>query len=97
MLITQRSASRFSRGFTVVEPTLFNICEYHFLRDSSKTRDLRPHSLGQLLNTANIRPGARILVADDVSGLLVAGVLERLGGKSRDLPCLIHRFIIVKQ
>lgn len=79
----KRKEAKFSKGFTVVEPTLFNICEYHFLRDASKIRDLRPHTLGQLLNAANVRPGARILVADDVSGLLVAGVLERLGGSGR--------------
>ncbi|KAG9123034.1 tRNA (adenine(58)-N(1))-methyltransferase non-catalytic subunit trm6, partial [Ceratobasidium sp. 392] len=79
----KRKEAKFSRGFTVVEPTLFNICEYHFRRDPSKIRDLRPHSLGQLLNTANVRPGAQMLVCDDVSGLLVAGVLERLGGTGR--------------
>ncbi|KAB5591871.1 TRNA (adenine(58)-N(1))-methyltransferase non-catalytic subunit TRM6 [Ceratobasidium theobromae] len=79
----KRKEAKFSKGFTVVEPTLFNICEYHFSRDPSKIRDLRPHTLGQLLNSANIRPGARVLVADDVSGLLVAAVLERLGGQGR--------------
>ncbi|KAG8763805.1 tRNA (adenine(58)-N(1))-methyltransferase non-catalytic subunit trm6 [Ceratobasidium sp. 428] len=79
----KRKEAKFSRGFTIVEPTLFNVCEYHFRRDPSKIRDLRPHSLGQLLNTANVRPGARMLVCDDVSGLLVAGVLERLGGTGR--------------
>ncbi|CAE7132858.1 unnamed protein product [Rhizoctonia solani] len=81
----KRKEAKYSKGFTVVEPTLFNICEYHFSRDASKIRDLRPHSLGQLLNSANVRPGARILVADDVSGLLVAAVLERLGGRGRCL------------
>ncbi|QRV94729.1 tRNA (adenine(58)-N(1))-methyltransferase non-catalytic subunit TRM6 [Ceratobasidium sp. AG-Ba] len=79
----KRKEAKFSRGFTVVEPTLFNICEYYFLRDPSKIRDLRPHSLGQLLNTANVQPGARMLVCDNVSGILVAGVLERLGGSGR--------------
>ncbi|KAG8769967.1 tRNA (adenine(58)-N(1))-methyltransferase non-catalytic subunit trm6 [Ceratobasidium sp. 428] len=79
----KRKEAKFSRGFTIVEPTLFDVCEYHFRRDPSKIRDLRPHSLGQLLNTANVRPGARMLVCDDVSGLLVAGVLERLGGTGR--------------
>ncbi|KDN36521.1 hypothetical protein RSAG8_10768, partial [Rhizoctonia solani AG-8 WAC10335] len=81
----KRKEAKYSKGFTVVEPTLFNICEYHFSRDASKIRDLRPHALGQLLNSANVRPGARILVADDVSGLLVAAVLERLGGSGRCL------------
>ncbi|CAE6438706.1 unnamed protein product [Rhizoctonia solani] len=79
----KRKEAKYSKGFTVVEPTLFNVCEYHFSRDASKIRDLRPHTLGQLLNSANVRPGARILVADDVSGLLVAAVLERLGGSGR--------------
>ncbi|CUA72894.1 tRNA (adenine(58)-N(1))-methyltransferase non-catalytic subunit TRM6 [Rhizoctonia solani] len=82
----KRKEAKYSKGFKVVEPTLFNICEYHFSRDASKIRDLRPHTLGQLLNSANVRPGARILVADDVSGLLVAAVLERLGGSGR---CLV--------
>ncbi|KAG8731866.1 tRNA (adenine(58)-N(1))-methyltransferase non-catalytic subunit trm6 [Ceratobasidium sp. 423] len=81
----KRKEAKYSKGFTVVEPTLFNVCEYHFSRDASKIRDLRPHTLGQLLNSANVRPGARILVADDVSGLLVAAVLERLGGSGRCL------------
>ncbi|KAJ1302812.1 hypothetical protein OPQ81_003118 [Rhizoctonia solani] len=81
----KRKEAKYSKGFTVVEPTLFNVCEYHFSRDPSKIRDLRPHTLGQLLNSANVRPGARILVADDVSGLLVAAVLERLGGSGRCL------------
>ncbi|KAL5640408.1 hypothetical protein ACGC1H_007606 [Rhizoctonia solani] len=81
----KRKEAKFSKGFKVIEPTLFNICEYHFSRDASKIRDLRPHTLGQLLNSANVRPGARILVADDVSGLLVAAVLERLGGRGRCL------------
>ncbi|KAF8713644.1 Gcd10p protein, partial [Rhizoctonia solani] len=82
----KRKEAKYSKSFTVIEPTLFNICEYHFSRDASKIRDLRPHTLGQLLNSANVRPGARILVADDVSGLLVAAVLERLGGSGR---CLV--------
>lgn len=79
----KRKEAKFSKGFTIVEPTLFNICEYHFLRDPSKIRDLRPHALGQLLNSVSVRPGARMLVVDDVSGLLVAAVLERLGGSGR--------------
>ncbi|KEP53186.1 eukaryotic translation initiation factor 3 62 kDa subunit [Rhizoctonia solani 123E] len=81
----KRKEAKYSKGFKVIEPTLFNICEYHFSRDASKIRDLRPHTLGQLLNSANVRPGARVLVADDVSGLLVAAVLERLGGSGRCL------------
>ena len=43
-------------------------------------RDLRPDSLSEMITIANVRPGARVLVVDDVSGMLLAGVIERLGG-----------------
>ena len=43
-------------------------------------QDLRIDSLSQILNLANIRPGGRYLAVDDVSGMLVAGILDRLGG-----------------
>lgn len=33
-----------------------------------------------MLNLANIRPGGRYLVVDDASGLVVSGVLHRMGG-----------------
>ena len=33
-----------------------------------------------MLNLASVRPGGRYLVVDEASGVLVAGVLERLGG-----------------
>jgi tRNA (adenine-N(1)-)-methyltransferase non-catalytic subunit len=33
-----------------------------------------------MLNLVNVHPGGRYLAVDEVSGLLVAGVLEKLGG-----------------
>lgn len=33
-----------------------------------------------MLNLANIRPGGRYIAIDDASGLVVAAILERLGG-----------------
>jgi len=73
--------NRYSKVFTTIEPTLFNVCEYWFLKDQNRVRDLRVDSLSQVLNLANIRPGGKYLAVDDASGLLVAGILERLGGK----------------
>ena len=37
-------------------------------------------ALAQMMNQGNVRAGARLLVVDDCSGLLVAACLERLGG-----------------
>lgn len=71
---------RYSKSFTTVEPTLFNVCEYWFNKDQNRIRDLRIDSLSQLLNLANIRPGGRYIAVDDASGLVVSGILERMGG-----------------
>lgn len=37
-------------------------------------------TLSQLLTFGNVFPGCRLLVVDDTQGLVVASILERLGG-----------------
>ncbi len=61
---------------------MFNVCEYWFNKDQNRLRDIRPDSLAQILNLANVRPGGRYLAVDDASGVLVSGILDRLGGES---------------
>ena len=75
------TAPRFSKGFTTIIPTLFNVCEYWFNKDPTRLRDIRPDTLSQLLNLASIRPGGRYLAVDDASGIVVTGILQRLGGQ----------------
>lgn len=72
---------RYSKSFSTIKPTLFNVCDYWFKKDQSRLRDIRPDTLSQILNMANIRPGGRYLAVDDASGIVVAGLLERLGGQ----------------
>ncbi|KAH7910456.1 Gcd10p-domain-containing protein [Hygrophoropsis aurantiaca] len=79
----QRKEAKYSKTFTVVEPTLFNVCEYWYNKDQNRIRDLRADTLSQLLNMANVRPGGRYIAVDDASGLVVSGILERLGGEGR--------------
>ncbi|OBZ80015.1 tRNA (adenine(58)-N(1))-methyltransferase non-catalytic subunit TRM6 [Grifola frondosa] len=79
----KRKEAKYSKSFTVIEPTLFNVCEYWFNKDQNRLRDIRPDALSQMLNLANIRPGGRYLAVDEASGVVVAGVLERLGGSGR--------------
>ncbi|EPS96685.1 hypothetical protein FOMPIDRAFT_1032304 [Fomitopsis schrenkii] len=79
----KRKEAKFSKSFCVIDPTVFNVCEYWFNKDQSRLRDIRPDALGQMLNLANIRPGGRYLAVDDASGIVVAGILERLGGNGR--------------
>ncbi|TFY56088.1 hypothetical protein EVJ58_g7850 [Rhodofomes roseus] len=79
----KRKEAKYSKSFTVVDPTVFNVCDYWFNKDQNRLRDIRPDALGQILNLANIRPGGRYLAVDDASGIVVAGMLERLGGRGR--------------
>ncbi|KAI0033977.1 Gcd10p-domain-containing protein [Vararia minispora EC-137] len=79
----KRKEAKFLKAFTTVEPTLFNVCEYWFHKDQTRIRDLRIDTLSQMINLANIRPGGRYLAVDDVSGLLVSAILDRLGGDGR--------------
>ncbi|KAI1793101.1 Gcd10p-domain-containing protein [Ganoderma leucocontextum] len=79
----KRKEMKYSKSFSVVEPTMFNVCEYWFNKDQNRLRDIRPDSLAQMLNLANIRPGGRYLAVDDASGVVVSAVLDRLGGKGR--------------
>ncbi|KAI0695606.1 Gcd10p-domain-containing protein [Cytidiella melzeri] len=79
----KRKEAKYSKGFTTVIPTLFNVCDYWFNKDHDRLRDIRPDALAQILNLASIRPGGRYLAVDDASGIVVAGILQRLGGKGR--------------
>jgi len=60
---------------------MYNICEYWFRKDLNRIRDIRPDSLSQIMNLADVHPGGRYIVVDDASGLLVSSVLDRIGCK----------------
>lgn len=79
----KRKEAKYSKTFTTIEPTLFNVCEYWFKKDQSRLRDIRCDTLSQMLHLASVRPGGRYIVVDDASGILVAGVLDRLSGDGR--------------
>ncbi|KAF8640591.1 hypothetical protein AX17_000253 [Amanita inopinata Kibby_2008] len=79
----KRKEAKYSKAFTTIEPTIHNVCSYWFGKDQNRIRDIRMDTLAQVLNLANIRPGGRYIAVDDASGLVVAGILERLGGEGR--------------
>ncbi|KAF7303222.1 hypothetical protein MKEN_01286000 [Mycena kentingensis (nom. inval.)] len=79
----KRKEAKYSKTFTTIEPTLFNVCEFWFNKDKDRIRDIRVDTLSQILNMANIRPGGRFLAVDDASGLIVSGIIERMGGSGR--------------
>lgn len=59
---------------------MFNVCDYWFRKDPQRVRFLRPDALSQVVTLGNIYPGQRFIVVDDTGGLILAAVLDRLGG-----------------
>lgn len=83
--------------FTPLEPTVHTICQYNFEKQASKIRDLRPDTLAQIMSLANVQPGSKILVVEDVHGMLVSAVAERMGGEKGPFLFLsMYRSITVK-
>ncbi|EGG11505.1 uncharacterized protein MELLADRAFT_102531 [Melampsora larici-populina 98AG31] len=76
----KRKEKKFLKKFTCIEPTIVNITQYLFDSNVTSIRGLRPDTLSQMLSLANVRPGWNGIVVDEVGGLLVAAVIERLGG-----------------
>lgn len=59
---------------------MFNVCEYWFQKDPHRVRFVRADALAQMVTLANVHSGRRFIVVDDTGGLVLAAVLERLGG-----------------
>ncbi|BGO90082.1 hypothetical protein NBRC10512_004020 [Rhodotorula toruloides] len=84
----KKKEAKYLQMFTPLEPTVHMIAQYHFEKQPSKTRELRPDTLANMLAMANVRPGSRLLVVEDIGGLLVAAAVERMGGDGR--ICVIN-------
>ncbi|KAG8851242.1 tRNA (adenine(58)-N(1))-methyltransferase non-catalytic subunit trm6 [Tulasnella sp. 330] len=81
----KRKEAKFSQGFSVLEPTMFNICEYQFARDPQRIRGIRCETLAQIMSFGNVRPGARVVIIDETGGLFFAAAMDRMGGEGRIL------------
>lgn len=73
--------TRYLQLFTTVEPTTHAVCQYHSDKSSENIREMRPDTLAQIMALANVRPGGRTLIVEDVHGLVVGAALERMGGE----------------
>lgn len=71
---------RFAKIVQPLYPNALNLCEYYLEKNPLKTRELRKDTLSQMMSHANIHAGGKYLVVDDVGGLIVGAILERLGG-----------------
>ncbi|KAG2229072.1 hypothetical protein INT48_003286 [Thamnidium elegans] len=76
----ERKKKKFMKTFTPVRPTINTIVDYFFSKNPDKIKHLRVDTLSQLLCLANVHANNKMLVVDDTQGLVVASVLERMGG-----------------
>jgi tRNA (adenine-N(1)-)-methyltransferase non-catalytic subunit len=63
-----------------LSPTLQNIVETIFEKDPKKISYLRSDTISQILTFGNIRAGSRVLIVENVGGLIVGACLSRMGG-----------------
>ncbi|KAL4399141.1 tRNA (adenine(58)-N(1))-methyltransferase non-catalytic subunit Trm6 [Malassezia pachydermatis] len=78
--IMKRKESKHLKFFTPLPPDLFTVATYNFERSPEKVRGMRADALAQCLSFSNIQAGGKYLVVDNIGGLLVGAVLERMGG-----------------
>ena len=64
----------------IYRPSLRHLSPMHYHLRPDKIGFLRLDTLSQLLSLANVRYGSRLLVVDNFGGLIIGGVLERMGG-----------------
>ncbi|TDL28112.1 Gcd10p-domain-containing protein [Rickenella mellea] len=79
----KRKEAKYSKTFTTIVPNLSNICDFWYNKDPNRIRDIRPDTLSQMLNLANIRPGGRYIAVEEASGMVVSSILARMGGQGR--------------
>ncbi|GAA5821415.1 hypothetical protein JCM11251_004612 [Rhodosporidiobolus azoricus] len=81
----KRKEAKYLQLFTPLEPTIHQIAQFNFEKVPSKTRELRPDTLANMLAMANVRPGSRLLVVENLGGMIVASAVERMAGQGRVL------------
>lgn len=77
----KRKEQKFLKRFTPVPIGSSELIDYYLDKEAHKVLDISEESLGLMLSLANIRPGGTYLVVDDMSGLIVAALLERMAGE----------------
>ncbi|XP_005094820.1 tRNA (adenine(58)-N(1))-methyltransferase non-catalytic subunit TRM6 [Aplysia californica] len=70
------------QAFTALRPTPRLVLDI-FAKEPGKICYLRPDSLSQLLNYSNVMCGSQVAVAESCQGLVLACVLQRLGGSGK--------------
>lgn len=74
----KRKQQKFLRRFTVDYLGASRLLEYYIEKDAYRMQGLSIESLGLMMSYANIRPGGKYLVIDEISGVLTYALMERM-------------------
>eukprot|EP00158_Paraphelidium_tribonemae_P003652 Partr_v1_DN26282_c0_g1_i1_m48423 putative tRNA methyltransferase 6 homolog (S. cerevisiae) len=75
-----RKKAKFLNTFTAVKPCPRVLSQMYIEKNPQKILNLRFDTLAQMFTMANICPGGRYLVVDEVGGLLIGAVIAKLAG-----------------
>ncbi|CDZ97008.1 tRNA(1-methyladenosine) methyltransferase, subunit GCD10 [Phaffia rhodozyma] len=81
----KRKEQKYSKTFRPLAPTIPSLLAYHNARFAPTVMGMREDTFAQMLSFGNVHPGGRYIVIDDCGGLIVGGMLDRMGGKGRIL------------
>ncbi|ANB13779.1 Gcd10p [Sugiyamaella lignohabitans] len=77
----KRKQQKFLNQFTPEPIGSAELIDIYLDKDASRIQNMSEESLALMLSLANVRPGGTYLVVDDISGLLVGAMMERMGGE----------------
>lgn len=77
----KRKKQKFLQQFTPYAIGSTELIDIYLDKDPTRIYNLSPETLALALNMGNIRPGGNYLVVDETPGVLVAAILERMGGE----------------
>ncbi|ODQ68217.1 Gcd10p-domain-containing protein [Nadsonia fulvescens var. elongata DSM 6958] len=80
----ERKQMKFLRQFTPLPVTTSDLIEYYAqdkVDSRKKLMDISVETLGLLLSLGDIKPGGKYLVVDDMGGLIVGSLMERMAGE----------------
>lgn len=77
----KRKKQKFLQQFTPYAIGSTELIDIYLDKDPTRIYNISPETLALALSMGNIRPGGNYLVADETPGVLVAAMLERIGGE----------------
>lgn len=76
----KRKQQKFLQRFTPEAIGSNELIDIYLDKDPGRIQSLSAESLGLVMSQANIQPGGTYLVVDDLSSVIVASMMERMGG-----------------